>query len=1168
MSDRVWTQAQSNAINARGETLLLSAAAGSGKTAVLVERIIKLLTDEKTPTEPSQLLVVTFTNAAAAEMRSRINNGIDSLIEGDPDNSFYRNIKMKMPEAQICTIDSFCIKLVRENFHAVGIVPEFRLLDESRGRILRADAMTKTLEDLSANDPQMYDMLNSMTAYGRDDGSLSEKILRLYNFSLAHPFPDKWLRDTENMYNEPKDVKTSVWGKTIIDNFLLTADYCKELLQGGLLLLPKCPEIEDCYEQTLIQAAEDMEKLEDIVKNHDWDSICRTVNSYSLPSLPRAPRGFGSDPVKMAVKAKYDKVKSLVTGVQKTFCADTEENAEDLRRLRPVIHGLIETVRAFGKNYDELKDEQESYGFTDIMHKALDILGEEKDGEIVRTPLAQSLSDTYREILIDEYQDTNEAQDMLFNLISKNSENIFMVGDVKQSIYKFRLAMPEIFMKKSREYTDFDGANYPSKIILGVNFRSRKGVLDGINFLFENLMSENAGDMEYTEKEALHYGNGYDGDADPCVELHFAESEKDNASPEYIGGLIKKMIGEGVTVYDKGQKRPAKYSDFCILLRSVKAKSDIYERTLTAMGIPVSCERQAGLFETTEIMVFMSLLKAVDNPTDDVSLLSIMLSPLYGFTPDEVADLKIPDKKLNLYSCLVNSDTEKAKKLLEDLAYYRQISAVMPFESFIRNLLYLTGYDAVVGAMKNGEDRKNNLLILCELAGEYMEFGGSGLGGFIRYINKTVESGCTVPSAASVSENANMVRIYSIHKSKGLEFPFVILGDCERMFNSSDSREDMIISPALGVGMVVIDNSSLKKYSTLCHAAAKINIKKSAMSEELRILYVAMTRARERLICVSNVSDTPKTLQKYSADLTCFKKPHPLAVINSSSIMQWLIIGYITHPAMDGLVKDTDLGGLVLHDYTRDYSPIKVVSENLPQETDEEQQAAEILPPDKNLTAELKGRIEYEYLYKMPEDARPKRIASDFENHEFREEYFASEKPAFLLGGKLTPAQIGTANHLFLQCCDFDNDNIEDECRRLAEKGVLDEAQAREIRINKMKKFRSSDIFKRIRSADRVYREKEFTVELALGDIEPTANENVKDEKVLILGKADIVFVEDGRAVVVDYKTDRKKTDEEFISAYAGQLKMYRLAMEQILGIPVKETLIYSLQLEKTIEID
>ncbi len=1164
MGERVWTQPQKDAIYARGGSLLLSAAAGSGKTAVLVERIVQLLTDEKDPTEPGELLVVTFTKAAAAEMRGRINEAINELMEKEPENNFYRNIKMKLPDAQISTIDSFCIKLVRENFHAADISPDFKMLDDSQQRILRADAMTKTLDDLCHNDPDMYDMLNSVTSYVRDDSNLSAKVLKLYNFSLSHPFPNKWLRDTENMYNDTENIKNSLWGKTIIDNYKLTLEYCIGLLESGINILPKCPEVDSIYSYDFENVINHMNRLLNILDQGSWDEIYSAVNGFTMPALGRAPRGYGENVVKKCAKAKYDKVKALTESGKKTFCATTRENSEDLEKLRPVIHGLMGIVRDFSKNYDELKAEEGGYNFSDIMHKALDLLAEEKDGNIERTPLARTLSETYREILIDEYQDTNEAQDMLFNLISKNGENIFMVGDVKQSVYKFRLAMPEIFVKKSKEYADFDNKTYPAKIILGTNFRSRKGVLDNINYLFENIMSEDAGDMEYTDKEALHYGNVYNEDKSPGLELHFVESEEKNDSAIYVGELIKKMIADGVTVSDRGGERPATYGDFCILLRSVKSRGDVYEKTLSHMGIPVFGEKKAGLFDTTEIRVFMSLLKSIDNPGDDVSLLALMFSPIYGFTADEIAELKIPNKKRNLYACLTSSNTEKAHRLLTDLTTYRQMSAVMPLDNFIRTLLDLTGYDSIVGAMNNGEVRRNNLLFLCELASDYTDNGENSLGGFIRYINRIVNSGGEIPAAATGSADADVVRIYSIHKSKGLEFPFVIIGDCERKFNEQDIREDMIISPSAGVGMVILDNDNLKKYSTLCHAAAKIEIKKSTKSEELRILYVAMTRAKERLICVSEVKDAAATLQKNSADITGMSRPHPCAVLGSVNIMQLLIMGYATHPDMAPLIKDSDLEGLVVRDFKHSDSRLLALV-GAAEEHEEEAENEDIVPSDANLVAEMRRRIEYEYPYKMPADARPKRIASDFENRDFVEAYFALEKPSFLLDGKLTPAQVGTANHLFFQCCDFNNDDVESECERLKNAGILTEAQANAIRIDKVKKFRSSDIFKRIMSSDEVYREKEFTVQLPLKEIAPEANENVGDEKVLILGIADIVFVEDGYAVVVDYKTDRSKTPEEFVAAYSGQLRMYKLAMEQILDIPVKETLIYSLELERTI---
>lgn len=1166
MAETKWTPDQQNAIDARGGTLLLSAAAGSGKTAVLVERIIRLMTCGNEPVSPDELLVVTFTNAAAAEMRARVTAAVDKLIANEPANSFYRNVKMKLPDAKITTMDSFCISFVRENFHSADIEPDFSILESGEQKILIAEAMSAMLDKMCREKPELYNLLNTMTSYSRDDGALAVKIENLYNFSLSHPFPEKWLKEAEDMYSTESEIKDSLWGKIIIDEASAMVDYCKGLMRNALCDVVGHEVMEDKYGGELENKFALFGNLSDLLENGSWDEIVTFVRTTGWNRLPVA-RGYSDDPVKLAAESKHKEAKGIFEKLGEIFCASSEQHAEDMEKLRPVMSGLCEAVREFSKEYSALKKERNSYTFTDVMHFALKLLVKNENGEIQKTSLAYDMQSRFREILIDEYQDTNEAQDMLFTVMSKNGNNMFMVGDVKQSIYRFRLAMPEIFMKKSREYCDYDAENYPAKIFLGQNFRSRKGVLDNINFLFKNLMSEYAGEMDYTDRDALYYSDVYDEESsEPDVSLDFLLEGDNEAEADYIAGLIEKYVAEGAVVSAKDGKRKARYGDFCILLRSLKSKAHIYEEALKRRNIKVVFEKKTNLFDTVEAGVFLSLLKVINNPTDDVSMLAVMFSPLYGFTADDAATAKLNGKNKNLYSCLKSQyeKDEKTKKLLDDLKKYRQMSAVMPFDIFMRTLLDATGYMSVVSALAGGEERKMNLMLLCSLGCDYAARGGAGIGGFIRYITRAAENGADISAASSGSSDANAVRIMSIHKSKGLEFPFVILADCAKKINKTDIADDMIISPAAGVGMVVINSEKLQKYSSLGHMAAKLAVKKAMISEELRILYVAMTRAREKLIAVSCVPNLEKSLA--SALFTLFEgKPAPYAVLNSSSYTKWFLMGYMRHPDMFPILKENDI--FAKFDFKNADSRLAVKIVEISDIEAEDKNEKPSVSADSEIIEKIRERAEYEYPYDIPADARPKRVASDFESKIFSERYFAKSKPSFLCDGQLTAAEKGTANHLFMQNLDFNAESIVGECGRMAEKGLLTKAQLDAVRRDKLEIFMKSELFSRIKNADGIYREKEFTVQIRLGDIDKTADASVADEKILILGKADLVFVEKGEAVVVDYKTDRTKTKAEFIEAYSGQLDMYRRAMEQILELPVKETVIYSLELGEEIEV-
>ena len=1168
MAERIWTKEQNDAINARGGTLLLSAAAGSGKTAVLVERITKLMTQENEPVEPANLLVVTFTNAAAAEMRARVNASIDNLIKENPSDSFLRNIKMKLPEAKITTMDSFCISFVREHFHLADIEPDFSILDNGEQNILTFDAMSETLEKLCSEEPEVYDMLNTVTTFNRDDNSLTEKILRLYNYSLSHPFPDKWLDSIAEMYEYEGDIRDSVWGRLILDEVRYTAEYCISLIKTAAAELCEDEVIENHYAADFEVAKQKLTDTYEIITNGSWDEIFTSLDEFYLGNLPRAPRGHGKNPVKVLAESQYKLIQKLMGECKDSVCTDTAGHNDDLNKLRPVIYGLVGAVKEFSKNYNRLKKERNSYTFTDIMHRALSLLATTENGEIRKTALACDMEQSFREILIDEYQDTNEAQDMLFATLSRNNNNMFMVGDVKQSIYRFRLAMPEIFVKKSREYTDFDNANYPAKIILGRNFRSRKGVLDNINFLFKNIMSDYVGEMEYTDKDALYFGGGYDADSEPAAEIRLIKNKTAAEEADYVADMINKFVAEGTPMQDRNGTRPVTYGDFCILLRSTSGKTDIYENALRSKGIPVTCEKKTGLFSATETSVFSALLKIINNPTDDVSMLSVMFSPLYGFTADETASIKLYGKKSNLYSCIkaAADDIPKAKAFIADMTQYRRMAAVMPVDTFVRTLLDTTGYMSVVSACENGESKRLNLLLLCSLAAEYASKGGVGLGGFIRYLNRISESGNDIAAASDATADSAAVKIMSIHKSKGLEFPFVILADASKAFNTSDISAEMIISTSAGVGIKITDSANLKRYSSLGHAAAKLAVKRATVSEEMRILYVAMTRARERFIAVGSVPK-PEDRIREAANSLSGDKPSPCAVLHANSYMKWLLMGFVRHPDMKDVCTET--GNFISYDFKNADSRLKVIIDSLAENDEqpcEETEETKSLA-DASMVEEIRRRASFCYPYEIPADARPKRVASDFEEKRFNADFFAKSKPSFMSEGRLSAAEAGTANHLFLQNFDFGSDDIASQLETMTASGLLNDRQAGAVRTTKMKAFAHSDLAERIRNADKVYREKEFTVQINLGDIDKTVNDNVKNEKIIILGKADLVFTENGKAVVVDYKTDKTKKPADFIKAYSGQLDMYRRAMQQILGLPVAETLIYSLELEQTITI-
>lgn len=1167
MAERKWTREQKLAIDARSGSLLVAAAAGSGKTAVLVERIIGLLTDRDVPLDPSELLAVTFTNAAAAELRDRISAAVNELVYAHPEIPHYGEIKMKLPDAQICTMDSFCIRLVRENYHILGIEPDFTVLDDSDLRNMYAQAMDRVMAEES--EKEIYHTLISVTGTAGNDRLLSEKIHELYIESLSYPFPREYLDAVSGAF--ASGAGSERW-KSIIrlyayDGLMMCAniafDTAKSVEEDDLFgpaFFDKLTVIEKFFEN----AAE-------IVRNASWNDCVSFINSAAVPSYGRTPSGHAEESpakrVKLAAKTVTDTFKKLQT----LFCATDEENLSDCEKLSPIVAELCACAERYAEYLSELKEMRNAYGFSDFIHMALGMLiTKNSDGDTVRTEMARSISLQFGEILIDEYQDTNDAQNMLFAAISRNGSNLFTVGDVKQSIYSFRQAKPDIFMKKSDEYPDYDGESCPSKIILGKNFRSRKGVLDAVNYLFEYIMTRRGAGIDYNENEKLYFGGLYGEDKEIPFEMHMICADKSDPlrDAEYIGSIINNMMSSGFTVQDKNGERRAKYKDFCILLRSTKSKAEIYAKALENMGIPAYAEKRSSLFDTTEISMFMSLVRTADNPCDDIAVLAAMYSPLYGFTPDELAVIRSNHRGERLFNAVrlaAQSGDNHCKQFCDDIASYRNMSAVFGVGEYIGNLLELTGFARIVGAMPGGDARRTNLYMLAQLARQYEDSGGSGTGGFIAYIDRCIKNGAQIPAGGGASADADVVRIMSIHKSKGLEFPVVILADCSSKFNEQDLNAGMILNDETGLGMKIYEPDNLKKYDTLSYAAARISGRRSLRAEEMRILYVALTRAREKLITVARVKspwDAVNNAVRYGAradSMGYFES------MSATSYFDWLMGAFVRHTDAAQIRSFGDFEDIpiVRSDFSMKFGFYNPFADNA------ESFAAEQAEPNADLVHELKERCDYIYPYRALSEIPIKRTASQLEKERFTPDFFAKSKPAFLSGDELTPAQRGSANHLFLQLCDFDRarDDYDGEKRRLVSEGLMSEKQADVLLDGKLKKFFKTELFARMMNARSLYRERQFSVFLPAYMFAESLPDYARHKEIFVQGMTDAIFVEDGKAYVVDYKTDRTNDMEELKRRYSPQLEIYKLAVAQSLRLPVGGAYIFSVYNGESIEV-
>lgn len=1177
-----WTTDQQHAIECCKGSVLVSAAAGSGKTTVLVERVIRRLTDEDNPCSAEDLLIVTFTRAATAQMREKIGAAILKRLSEDPTDRHLRRQYMLLPFAKICTIDSFCNDLVRENFHALGISPDYSLLDNETAVIMKNDVCEAMLERAYEEDSDgSFSGLSDMMSSGSSDEDFAKLIIKMYDISTAYPFPDLWLDSLIEEYSQP-DINKSCWGGIIKKYVCDMLDYCVSSSNDMMAAMESDPIVADAYgaavQSDINMYAELREKV-----NRDWDEALEAFNTVKYMGLGRVPKGYESE-TKNAVMTARKKLKDLLKKVPNIMCVSSEEHSEDVRLLRDPVTKLIELVKQFGREYSAEKDKMNSADFSDILHRALNLLAvSDGSGGYIKTDLARELSSHYVEILVDEYQDINEAQDMIFRAISADENNLFTVGDVKQSIYRFRQAMPEIFLRRRSTTHSFESGKYPLGITLGSNFRSRVGVTSCVNYIFRQLMSAEAGELEYDDSEALNAAAKYPERDTPDCELHVV-TDKGNradtleAQARYVARYIDRTVREGKTLVTKGGAlRPASYGDFCILLRTAKNVSSVYANALSERGIPVFSPETGGFFEAAEISFILSLLRVLDNPVQDIPLAAVMLSPLFGFSAGELADIRASAKERleagetePLYRSVAASadeGNEKAAAFLKKVESLRRLSLTLSAGELVRRVCEETGFDAIVGAMPDGERRRLNVGLLCDYAEKYEAAGNLGLSGFIRFIDKVARTSGDLATAARPSENADIVRIMTVHQSKGLEFPICIFADMQHAFNERDNTESVLISSSAGLGMKRRTEDEISVYDTASRRAAVITSERMGRSEEMRVLYVALTRAKENLIMVTSVPNPEKGLAKVAVECGIGERANPFAVLRMNNFSDLVLMALMRHPAADELRK---LSGIDVPIFLpeKDRFRLKVVvsdSESFMTESANEQKTA----AKPVFFDEVQARLDYSDPRSVLSSVPAKRAASDGSERGINREYFASSRPAFMSSGGLTPAQRGTATHKFMQFSDYAaaRADIESELARLVDGGFLSEDEGKAVNIGAAKRFFMSPLAERIFASDNVMREKKFAALFPAKFFYPELTGEAAEEKIVVQGIADCVFVEDGELVIVDYKTDTGVDAEALLDRYSAQLEIYREALSQALGMPVKETLLYSFFMNSTVKV-
>ncbi len=1204
MAERVWTDNQRLAFEKRDGTLLVSAAAGSGKTAVLTQRVVERLTDKQKPSKPENLLVVTFTEAAASEMKHRVVSLIDKLNEENQGSSALVKLSIAIHDANIMTMDSFCIRLVRENFTELSVNPDFRICAGSERDLLKNAAIEKTMEELHSLYSESLEELLRMFFKGRDDSLLSEIILKLYEDSCAYPFPFDWLDSLKESFCNEKAAFDSIWGEIIYIKIGDMIHSVKSFLEEAIDETNKymSEEKEYCLSASALLELDyaQLLQIEEAHKSREYDRLRELSGALTFEKF-NTKKCYEHENLKKFVISRRTSAKETIKEIHPLLSMSEAEFYEDIEKLKPVVNELIGAVKIFIKNFDEMKQSENSLDFSDTQHLALKLLYENTDGKPVLTDFARKTAMEYDEILIDEYQDTNDAQNMLFLGISKNGGNLFMVGDVKQSIYSFRNANPAIFIEKSEKLPVFENDNYPAKIILSENFRSSESVIETVNFLFSSLMSKTLGEIEYSGAQQLNYarkkpeGEKYYPETEIKYLTDFGKKDGHLAEAEYIAQTIKESVSRGDIILDiNGNRKKVDYSDFCILYRSGKNRIAPCAEILKSHGIPVSLNTGKPFFESREVEIMLSYLRAIDNPLSDIDLLAVMLSPLYGFTPDDIALLRINYKASSIYERLLLSareDDKKSKELLFNLKRYRLLSSTEGAEDFLRTLNDETKYYAIVRSMPQGEKRAANLTMLIEYARSYDGVSNKGLSGFLRYISALIktDSSSTKPilGPAAFNKDDNCVKLMTVHGSKGLEFPIVFIADCVHGFSTQDYQGDLLVSQKIGLGMKILELDEMKQYETLSYTALKEQIIADLFSDEMRIFYVAATRAREKLIFMISADNLSTFVNGiYNNLLIENNKITPFSLRQMNSYGKWITAALLREKtsgiALRGLIPANEY--LSQSFFTEDKAKINVSvkaftdikSEDFAEESpdtefslENENKDEEYIAQKEEYLALIKEKIEFNNPYEALYTVKTKYTASGLADVKMSTEYTAKTVPAFLSGSKLSGAETGTATHLFMQLCDFENaaKDIDSELRRLCAGGILTEQAAEAINRENILKFVKSDFIKRVMRSAEVYREKKFAVILTAREIEPGLPEIFSEEKVFVQGECDLVFREGDALVIVDYKTDRVNSLGDLSKMYKNQLITYKKAIENLFVMPVSETLIYSFHLGEMLEI-
>ena len=1172
-----WTKEQKQVIELRDCNILVSAAAGSGKTAVLIERILSRILDEKNPVNIDEFLIVTFTKAAAAQMKERLQKALEKALAEDPENEHLQRQVMLVPLAQISTIHSFCGYVIQNYFHRTGVDPAYRVGSESELGMLQSDVLEELLEEKYADPSEEFLQMAVMSRFVKSDKEIEELILLLYHKAVSEPFPRKFLERMEafvRMETE-EELKNSEFIRRNLE-------YVKHVMAGILeeyrVMLELCdaPGGPAAYREFLVQEREQFLSFSEV---EDYEVLGKKVGAITFGRLPGKRQPDCEEQLKEAVKGIRDAVKKMVKSIQgELFAIPLSGQLEQMKQMRGMVIPFIRLTREFMERYREKKSEKSLVDFNDLEQMAMEILVEEdEEGKVHRTEAAEELAAQFAEIMIDEYQDSNLVQDMLLGSVSSGN-NMFMVGDIKQSIYRFRMACPELFLEKQEKYGTEEMAE--NRLVnLSRNFRSREIVLEGTNGVFEKIMHRSLGGVEYDEDARLRPGTEFpecDHRTAENIDVYALEGKDDGSCEgKLIAKLIKEYTGEENPLYvmEDGEYRPARYGDIVILTRSTKAIGQPLYDALAVEGIPVHMENTRGFFDTREISIMVSLLQIIDNPRQDIPLAAVLRSPVFDFSDDELAVIRGKNKNMDFYDSLRAYEEEdelreKIRSFLELLQRFREKMTYATVADIIEDIYECTKVDYILMAMKNGEQRKANLDLLMEVAREFDSTSYKGLYQFVRYISGIKKREEDLGEANLSGSRDNVVQIMTIHKSKGLEFPICILAGMGRGLAGGRKSPFLTVHPDVGIGAPVVDSEKgISVETVFAQSLSRMNLLED-LGEELRVLYVAMTRAKEKLVFTGTAKPDKVPFSTGYFQLLCGNSYYdwilPAIKGNEQFRLHWVETEELER---EEVRRQADLlvDEVMLNNFDTNITYDKTLKDMLDFMDDYQAEEVEELPT-KLSVSEIKKRSMEE-----SEEEGFTILYSDALENQSPIPSFAREENQE--NQALAGAGYGTVWHQVMAGMDFSvvsgEKEAEEELERMAESGKVRREDLVFIDIYKLMRFLRCPLGSEMREAKRegrLYREQPFVIGVPAREVISDTKEN---SRVLVQGIIDAFYETEQGIVLMDYKTDHLEKGQEslLVERYEKQMELYARALEKITGQQVVRKVLYSFSLNQEIEV-